>query len=269
MSDFRALHQIGNHFILANAWDVGSAKFLAAMGAKAIATSSSAHGYTLGLPDMGHMTRDQALAHAQDLVSAVNVPVSGDFEDGFGADPDTVAETVRLAAEVGLAGICIEDTELPSTHPYDFDLAVERIAAGAAAARALGTDFVFVARADGFMNECYDLDEAIKRLQAFEAAGADVLYAPRLASLADQEKVCKSVSLPVNALTTGELTKVTLAEFASVGVARVSLGGTLSRAYHTSVANMARAMFDEGDFSRLSGAMSGGEIEKLLKAGGR
>ena len=142
-------------------------------------------------------------------------------------------------------------------------------AAGAAAARALGTDFVFVARADGVMNECYDLDEAIKRLQAFEAAGADVLYAPRLASLADQEKVCKSVSLPVKALTTGELTKVTLAEFASVGVARVSLGGTLSRAYHTSVANMARAMFDEGDFSSLSGAMSGGEIEKLLKAGGR
>jgi len=269
MSDFRDLHIPGTPFILANAWDVGSAKFLAALGAKAIATSSSAHGYTLGIPDMGHMTRDQALAHAQDLVAAVKVPVSGDFEDGFGADPDTVAETVRLAGEIGLAGICIEDTELPSTHPYEFDLAVERIRAGAAAAHALNKDFVFVARADGVMTDAYDLDEAIKRLQAFEAAGADALYAPRLANLNDQEKLCKSVTLPVNALATGALTKVSLAEFATIGVARVSLGGTLSRAYHTAIAKMARAMFDQGDFSALSGAMSGSDIEKLLKSGGR
>lgn len=148
---FRALHRPGNPFILANAWDIGSAKMLAALGAEAIATSSAAHAFTLGRPD-GQISRDEALTHAQDLVAAVSVPMSGDFENGFGESPETVAETVRLAAEVGLAGISIEDTDLPGAKPYAFDLAVEHIRAAAAAARALPGDFVLVARTDGIMN---------------------------------------------------------------------------------------------------------------------
>jgi 2-methylisocitrate lyase-like PEP mutase family enzyme len=161
---FRALHQKGNPFILANAWDIGSAKMLAALGAEAIATSSAAHAFTLGRPDMGQVTRDEALAHAQDLVAAVNVPVSGDFENGFGDDPDTCAETVKLAYEAGLAGISIEDTALPDAKPYARDKAIERIRAASAAARALPGDFVLVARADGVMNGQYNLSEAMARL---------------------------------------------------------------------------------------------------------
>ena len=133
---FRDLHQRNTPFILANAWDAGSAKMLAGLGAQAIATSSGAHAFTLGRPDMGTLTRDEALSHAQDLIAAVTIPVSGDFENGFGDDPDTCAETVRLAGEIGLAGISIEDVALPATAAYDFDLAVERIRAAAAAARA-------------------------------------------------------------------------------------------------------------------------------------
>ncbi len=200
MSPFRALHQPGNPFILANAWDAGSAKLLVALGAPAIATSSAAHAFTLGRPDMGHVTRDEALSHAQDLVAAVNVPVSGDFENGFGAAPETCADTVRLAAEAGLAGISIEDTALPKAAPYPFDLAVERISAAAAAARALGRDFVLVARADGVMTGRYDIDEALRRIRAYEAAGADCLYVPMTASAADLGRVCAATRLPVNAL---------------------------------------------------------------------
>ena len=142
---FRALHQRGEPFILANAWDAGSARMLESLGAQAIGTSSAAHAFTLGKPDMGHVSRDEALAHAQELVAAVKVPVSGDFENGFGDDPETCAETVRLAFEAGLAGISIEDTQLPETTPYNRDLAIERIRAAVAAARSLPDDFVLVA----------------------------------------------------------------------------------------------------------------------------
>ncbi len=175
---FHDLHQQGC-FVIPNPWDRGSARMMAALGARALATSSAAHAFTLGRPDMGGVTRDEALAHAQDLIAATALPVSGDFENGFGDAPETVAETVRLAAEVGLSGISVEDTQMVSGNPaYAFDLAVERIRAGAAAARALGRPFIFCARADGVMNGHYDLAEGIRRLQAFEAAGADLLYLP-------------------------------------------------------------------------------------------
>lgn len=146
---------------------------LQAMGAPALATSSAAHAFTLGRPDGGTVSRDEALAHAQDICTIAKVPLQGDFEDGFGEAPETCAETVRLAAEVGLAGICIEDTNLPSDDSYDFDLSVERIKAAAAAARGLGHDFVLTARANGLMIGTYDVDTTIARLQAFAAAGAD------------------------------------------------------------------------------------------------
>ncbi|MEL6985223.1 MAG: isocitrate lyase/phosphoenolpyruvate mutase family protein, partial [Actinomycetota bacterium] len=241
---FRDLHRPGNPFILANAWDVGSARMLAALGAEAIGTSSAAHAFTLGLPDMGRVSRDQALEHAASLVEATPLPVSGDFENGFGEAPETVAETVTLSAGVGLAGISIEDTDLPDSGAYPFELAVERIAAAVEAARALPGDFVLLARADGVMNRSYDLDEGIRRLQAFEAAGADALYLPMPADLAAVGQICQAVSLPVNALAAGPFTDVTRREFADAGVARISLGSSLARATHRVIADAARAMFE-------------------------
>jgi len=261
---FRALHRKGDPFILANAWDAGSAKMLAGLGAKAIATSSAAHAFTLGRPDMGHVSRDEALAHAQDLVAAVNVPVSGDFENGFGEAPETVAETVTLAYEAGLAGISNEDTALPSEIPYPRDLAIDRIRAAVAAARALPGDFVLVARADGVMNGQYDLDEALARLAGYEAAGADCLYVPVPGGLEAQARVCAGTTLPVNALVAGDFTQVSRARFAEIGVARLSLGSALARATHRLIADAGHAMFDLGDFSPLAHTMSAGAVDAVL-----
>ena len=263
-ADFRALHQPGNPFILANAWDLGSAKMLVALGAEAIGTSSAAHAFTLGRPDMGTVSRDEALSHASDLVAAVNVPVSGDFENGFGEAPELVAETVRLSAEAGLAGISIEDTALPDATPYGFDLSVERIRAASAAARALSGDFVLVARADGVMNGQYDIEEALRRIRAYDQAGADCLYVPLPETLADIERVCAATNKPVNALAAGAYTGVTRQGFADIGVARISLGSALARTTHRAIFDAAGAMFGVGDFSRLGNGISGKEIDALL-----
>jgi len=262
---FRALHRPGNPFILANAWDAGSARMLAALGAQAIATSSAAHAFTLGRPDGGHVTRDEALAHAQELVATTSVPVSGDFENGFGGAPDTCAETVRLAAEVGLAGISIEDTVLPDSGPYAFDLAVERIRAAAAAARALGRDFVLVARADGVMNGTYDMDEALRRIRAFDEAGADCLYVPLPPTAEDLRKVCAATSKPVNALAAASYTTLSRADFAALGVARISLGSALARATHRVIHDAAVAMFGQGDFNPLGQTIAGSKVDALLE----
>ena len=260
---FRDLHRPGNPFVLANAWDRGSAAMLASLGAQAIGTSSAAHAFTLGRPDMGHITRDEALAHAQDLMAATPLPVSGDFENGFGHAPDEVAETIRLAGEVGLAGCSIEDTHLPGTQAYPLDLAVERIAAAASAARAVPGDFVLVARADGIMNGVYDLKEAIARITAFDAAGADCLYVPLPPGMDGLRQVCAATRKPVNALAAGAFLKTTTSEFASVGAARISLGSSLARATHKLIRDTGRAMFGYGDFSGLGG-VSGDEIDGML-----
>ena len=261
---FRALHRKGDPFILANAWDAGSARMLAALGAEAIATSSAAHAFTLGLPDGGHVTRDQALAHAEALVGATPLPVSGDFENGFGDAPDTVAETVRLAAEAGLAGISIEDTSLPGGAPYDRVLAVERIRAAVSAARALPRDFVLVARADGVMNGTYGMDEALARIAAYDAAGADCLYVPLPPTVADLRQLCAMTDKPVNALAAGPYAKVTMAEFAAIGVARISLGSALARVTHRAIRDAAVAMFGAGDFTPLGQGMPGSEVDAML-----
>jgi 2-methylisocitrate lyase-like PEP mutase family enzyme len=237
---------------------------LAALGAPAIATSSAAHAFTLGRPDMGHVSRDEALAHAQDLVAAVNVPVSGDFENGFGDAPDVVAETVRLAFEAGLAGISIEDTALPASTPYPRALAAERIRAAAAAARALPRDFVLVARADGVMNGQYDLDEALARMALYEEAGADCLYVPVPGGIEAQARVCAATALPVNALVAGDFTHIPRSQFAEIGVARLSLGSALARATHRLIADAGHAMFERGDFSVMSHSITGGEVDALL-----
>lgn len=261
---FRDLHAPGNPFILANAWDAGSAKMLTALGAQAIGTSSAAHAFTLGLPDGGHVSRDQALAHAQDLIAAVSVPVSGDFENGFGHAPEDVAETVRLSAEVGLSGISIEDAALPEDRAYPFDEAVERIRAAAAAARALPNDFVLVARADGIMNGHYDIEEALRRVKAFDAAGADCLYVPLPETMDDLARVISSTSKPVNILAAGAFAKFDIDVYAHMGAARISLGSALARVTHLALLNAAEAMFQSGSFSALTEAASATEIDRML-----
>lgn len=266
-STFRDLHQPGTPFLLANVWDRGSARILAGLGAKALATSSAAHAFTMGLPDNGQITRDEALAHAQDIVSATRLPVQGDFENGFGEAPDFVAQTVRMSAKIGLAGICVEDTALPNQDPYDFDLAVERVRAGAAAARAAQRDFVFCARADGLLTGRYSQEEAIRRIRAFDAAGADVLYAPIPKSMQALAEICSATSKPVNALAAGKFTKVPMADFAIAGVARVSLGSSLARKLQATLIDSARTMLASGDFSILAGGASFDDVDALLESG--
>ena len=265
MTSFRDLHKPGHPFILANAWDIGSAKVLKSMGAHAIATSSAAHAFTLGRPDGLGVSRDEALAHAQDLVAATGLPVQGDFENGWGDDPDTVAETVRLAGEAGLAGICIEDIKVPSNDTYDRAYAIERIKAAVAAARALPNDFVLTARADGIMTDTYDIDEAIARLQGFEAVGADCLYAPMPKSMDDVARICTSVSAPVNVLVAGPIfTAHAMSDFAKLGVARLSLGSALARATHRILHDAAAQMFQEDRFSLLGHSISGDKLDALI-----
>ncbi len=261
---FRALHVPGNPFILANAWDRGSAKMLAALGAEAIATSSAAHAFTLGRSD-GTVSRDEALAHGCDLAAATGLPVSGDFENGFGEAPEMVAETVRLSGEAGLAGISIEDTAQTSPDAYGFDLAVERIRAAADAARSLPGDFVLTARADGVMNGQYGQDEALRRIRAFDAAGADCLYAPLPKSADDLAEICRATTKPVNVLVAGPVfIRLTRAQYARMGIARMSLGSALARATHRVIHEAARAMFEAGEFTLLGRALSGATIDDLL-----
>jgi len=265
---FRDLHRPGDPFILANAWDAGSARMLVALGARAIATSSGAHAFTLGRPDMGTITRDEALTHAADLVAAVNVPVSGDFENGFGEAPETVAETVRLAAEAGLAGICIEDTALPETGAYDFDLAVERIRAAASAARALPGDFFLVARADGVLTGAYDHAESLRRVLAFQDVGADGIYVPLPKTPEDLAAICAAATVPVNALAAGPVyAKLTRADYGRMGVARISLGAALARVTHRAIMEASAPLFAEGDFSGLTRALPAATLDPLLDKG--
>ena len=264
LTSFRDLHEPGNPFILANAWDVGSAKIFAAMGAKAIATTSAGHAFTLGVKDMGEITLKQSLRHAKDLIKASALPVSGDLENGYGHAPEVVAETIRAAAEIGLAGGCIEDVELPCVTAYPFELAVERIEAAVSAARSVKHDFVLTARADGVMNGQYDTDEAIRRVRAFEAVGADVVYVPLPPSMDRLAQICRSVSVPVNALAAGCFAQYSVREFANAGVARISLGSAMARVTHAAIVNSAGAMFGKGDFTSFLSGIDGGEVEGLF-----
>jgi len=264
---FHDLHQSGC-FVIPNPWDMGSARLMAASGAVALATTSAGFAFTLGRPDMGRVSREEALKHAEDIVRATPLPVSGDFENGFADAPDDVAETIRLAAEVGLSGCSIEDTRMVEGNPaYDFGLAVERIRAAVAAARSLGRPFVLCARADGVMNGVYDLDEAIRRIQAFEKAGADLLYVPVPPGEAELRRVVASVSRPVNALAAGPLRQLTVPQFAAIGVRRISLGSMIARVTHAAIAEQMEAIVREGSFARLSAAASGDRINAMLDAG--
>jgi 2-methylisocitrate lyase-like PEP mutase family enzyme len=265
----RALHRPGDPFVLANAWDAGSARVLAALGARAIGTTSAGHAFTLGLPDGARISRDQALAHAAELAGATPLPVSGDLENGYAATPEGVAETVRLAFDAGLGGASIEDTDLPGTGAYGRELAVERIRAAAAAARALPRDFALVARADGIMTGAYGLEEALARLRAFAAAGADCVYAPLLPDIGAVRSACAAVApLPVNVLAAGRLLAVGRAELAAAGVARISLGSGLARLAHAALIAAAPEVL-AGDFRRLAAGARSAAVDALLAQGAR
>jgi 2-methylisocitrate lyase-like PEP mutase family enzyme len=208
------------------------------------------------------------LAHCEAIVAATPLPVSADLENCYGATPEAVAETVRMAAEAGLVGCSIEDTALPASGAYEFDEALERVRAAIGAARGLGFPFMLTARADGFLNGAYDTVEAVRRLHAFAGAGADVIYAPLL-PMEDVAAVCASAGKPYNALAAGKFSHVTLAGFAAAGVARISVGGSLSRLANTALRDCARAMLGSGDFSALADAMGAAAVEELLAAGAK
>lgn len=261
---FQKLHHGPAAFVIPNPWDVGSARLLAGLGFQALATSSAASACAIGRRD-GGLTRDEAMAHARLIVDATDLPVSADLERGFGDAPETVAETVKLAAEAGLIGCTIEDsTGNPSAPLYAFQLAVERIAAAAEAARALPFPFLLTARAHNFLYQSPSLDETIRRLQAFEKVGAHVLFAPGLPDLAAVRAVCAAVSKPVNFMAGIKGKSFSVPELAAAGVRRISLATSLYRAAMTGFLDAAYEVRDTGQFRFLDRCVTTPELNKLM-----
>lgn len=262
---FRALHAAPGVFLIPNPWDIGSAKILAGMGFPALATSSAASACAIGLPD-GQLTREQALEHARSIVEAVELPVSADFENGFGDAPETVAETVGRAAGVGLVGCTIEDATGRAEAPiYGFSQAVERIAAASEAARALPFPFLLTARAHNLLFPNPSLDDTIARLQAFEKAGADVLFAPGLPDIESVRAVCSSLSKPFNFMAGIPGKSFPVAELEAAGVRRISLATSLYRAAMTGMLDAAREVRDSGEFGFLDRCLTTGGLLKAMK----
>lgn len=264
-SRFRALHIQAGAFVFPNPWDGASARLLEAEGFPALATSSAAHAATLGRRD-GHVTRDEALSHSRLIVDAVDIPVAADLENGFGASPEMVSETILLAAETGLVGGSIEDaTGDPAAPLFDLGRATERIMAAVEAARSLPFPFTLTARAENFVRGNPDLDDTIRRLQAYERAGADVLFAPGLPDLASIRRVCESVKKPVNVIGSVPGKHFTLPALAEAGAKRISLAASLYRAAITGFLEAARETKQKGTFSFIDRIMTGPELSALLK----
>jgi 2-methylisocitrate lyase-like PEP mutase family enzyme len=260
---FRALHEHGT-FVMANCWDGGSARVLGGLGFRALATSSAAAAATYGRLD-GQITRDEALAQARIICNASPLPVAADLENGFGAKPEDVARTITLAAEAGLVGGSIEDTTGNPGEPiFDFAAAVDRVAAAVAAARALEFPFTLTARTENFLHGRPDLDDTIARLQAFEKAGADVLFAPGLPSIAAVRRVVAAVSRPVNFMVAIPGKSFSVAELSAAGIRRISLATTTYRAAMGGLADAAREIRDTGTFGYLDRIMPGTQLEKYL-----
>jgi len=262
---FQALHEGPGAFIIPNVWDGGSAAAMAGLGFKALATSSSACAATLGKLD-GGITRAEALAHARLIVALSPLPVAADLENGFGDSPADAAETIRLAGEVGLVGGSIEDASRdPHTPIYAMTQAVERVAAAAEAAHRLPFPFLLTARAENFLHGRPDLDDTIRRLQAFERAGADVLFAPGLPDLDAVRAVCSALTRPFNFMVGMRGTSFALAELAAAGVRRVSLSTSLYRAAMTGLVAAAREA-REGTFGYVETVLGGDVVGKFLRA---
>jgi len=253
-AEFLALHRRPRPLLLANAWDLGSAKLLASLGFQALATTSSGYAATLGRRDYG-LSREQAVAHAAALVAATVLPVSADFEDGFAADPAGVAETVQLALEAGLAGCSIEDWSAREGRLLDRERAAERVAAAAASAHRGPRRLVLTARAENHLHGVDDLADTIARLQAYQEAGADVLYAPGVYRAQELRELIAAVDLPVNVLAVRGTPSVP--ELAALGVARVSVGGAFAFAALGALAAAATELLGEGSYGYLELAAAG------------
>jgi len=262
---FRALHHGPGAFLIPNPWDAGSARILAGLGFEALATSSGASAGILGRSD-GRVTREEALAHARAIVGATDLPVSADLEKGFGDAPAVAAETIRLAAEVGLVGGSIEDASGDKDKPlYDLSLAAERVAAAVQAARALPFPFTLTARAENYLRGNPSLDDTIKRLQAFEKAGADVLFAPGLPDLEAVRTVCAAVSKPFNFMVGIKGKSFTVAELTAAGVKRISLATSLYREAMSGLVNAAREVKDKGTFGYLDRSLTTPELNNFMQ----
>jgi len=265
---FVALHQRPAPFVVGNPWDAGTARILTALGFAALSTTSAGLAFTLGRRDgTASVSRAEALANARSIAEATPLPVAADLENGYGHRPEEAAETIRLAAEMaGLVGGSIEDATGDPAHPiYEFNHAVERVAAAAAAAHALPFPFVFVGRAENYLHGRPDLDDTIRRLQAYEVAGADVLYAPGITSPGDIRTVCSSVSKPVNLLMgIRGAPRLSLSELGALGVRRVSIGSGFARAALTAFVTAAREVQEQGTFAFTEDALSLSEIAALF-----
>jgi len=278
-SKFRALHRLSmtpgarpelagpGAFIFPNPWDPGSARILAGLGFEALATTSAGFAFSIGRRD-GAVRREEVLAHCRSIVDATDLPVAADLENCFGDDPKTVADTIRLAASTGIVGGSVEDASGDERRPiYDHALAVERVAAAVEAARALPFPFTVTARAENFLHGQADLDDTIRRLQAFAEAGADVLYAPGLPSLEAIRAVCVAVApVPVNALAGIKGLAFSVEQLAAAGVRRISLGGSLARLAFGALLAAAREMRERGTFSFVDHAVPMAELSRFMLA---
>ena len=262
---FRLLHQGPDAFVMPNPWDAGSARILAGLGFRALATSSGAFAGTLGRRD-GKVTREEALAHARAVVAAVEVPVSADLENGFAHAPSHAAETVRLAAATGLVGCSIEDATGEKDRPlYEMAEAIARLAASAAAAKSLGFAFTLTARSENFLRGNPNLDDTIKRLQAYEKAGADVLMAPGLPDLAAVHAVCAALSKPFNFMVGIKGKSFTTAELAAAGVRRISLATSLYRVAMSGLIIAAEEAKEKGTFGYIDETMTTPELNGYMQ----
>jgi len=262
---FRALHERERAFIIPNPWDVGTARVLAHFGFEALATTSMGYAFSVGRPD-NTLDRQETLSYASAIAYATSLPISADLENGFGDAPEVVAETIKLVAEAGVVGGSIEDATDRSDHPiYDLDFAVERVRAAAEAAHALPFPFTLTARTENYLHGRADLaDTIIERLQAYQEAGADVLYAPALDSKDDIAAVVRSVDRPVNVLMGLQGVQLSLAELSAIGVRRVSVGSSLARAAMGAFLQAAREMREHGTFTFASEAASAKELTSIF-----
>ncbi len=260
-SVFRGLHERDGVFVIPNPWDVGTARILAALGFEALATTSAGHAYSIGLRE-GLVPDDEVLAHCRAISAATDLPVSADLEKGFGDSPASVIETINAVAETGVAGCSIEDYTGRREDPiFEFGLAVERIEAAAQAARALPRDFVLTARCENLRWDAGDLADTIRRLQAFEQAGADVLYAPALPDLESIRTVCASLTRPVNVLMGLPGTLFSVGDLANVGVKRISVGSALARISFGALIDAANEIRDQGTFQFARRAIGFADLE--------
>ena len=264
---FRALHEKPGVFIIPNPWDAGTARLLAGLGFEALATTS------LGVANMhgsldGSVTRDLVIANTRDIVEATDLPVNVDLENGFAHEPEAAAEAIRLSAEAGAAGGSIEDyTGDKKTTIYDFDLSVARVRAAVKVARAQPVPFMVTACAENLIRGRTDMADTIRRLQAYEEAGADVLYAPGLRNLAEVKQVASAVKRPLNVVTGWLDPDITAAQLGEVGAKRISVGGALSRLALATFVNAGRAMKEQGSFAWMPQMLGFAEMQRLLGAG--